>query len=278
MSLKTTREGNSFESVPIGGTATCRLPIGLSYEKISLPYGGTTFDPTHMEEIRVVANGEVIRRYRDVAKLDTINKFDRLDAASTDKILVLPFTRNGCKTRAGKEYTMLGTGFPTHVDGKLVNPNPITTLALEIDVAPTAVAPTLGSPVLHQDEPRPTGMILKTKQYYYSPQGAGIFDISDLPKGELVNRIFFFGANIKSLEIIRDNFTAFKRTKAMNERFQRDGVRTPQAGLFVYDPTEEGLGSEALVTRGVHDLRFRLDMTGAENIEVIVETISTLAV
>ena len=80
------------------------------------------------------------------------------------------------------------------------------------------------------------------------------------------------------LTILKDNFTSFERVKAVNERFQKDGVRTPQAGVFCYDPTEEGLGSEGLVTHNVQDLRFRLDMSGAEDIEVLVETISALNV
>ena len=274
MSLKTTRNGQSFESVTVGGTSVSRLPLGLSYEKIMVPYGGATFGPANMGEIRIVANGEVIRRYADATKLDTINQFDKIGAASTGKVLVIPFVRNGLITKAARDLTILGTGMPRGQS----NPNPITTLALEIDIKSDADAPTLSTPVLHQTFPRNTGAILKTRQYFYSPQGAGNFDIADIPKGELFNRIFFFGDNIDKLTILRDNFTAFERTKAINERFQVDGKRAPQSGVFVFDPTEEGFGAEGLVTFNVQDLRFRLEMSGAEDIEVVVETISALNV
>jgi hypothetical protein len=271
MSLKTTRKGQSFESTGRGATSVTRLPIGLSFERILVPFSGVTL--AEMTEARIIANGETIRTFRDLTKLDVINQFDGMQAV--DGILVFNFVRHGLRTRSGEEFTKLGTGAPRSE----TNPNPITTLALEIDVSASAVeVPVFGIPKLHQDLPSATGAILKTKQYNYSPTGGGIFEIADLPKGELVNRIFFFTPNnlIKSLEVERDNFVSFSRSTAENELLQREGFRVPQTGVWVYDPTENGNGSEGLPTANVHDLRFRLDMVSAETIEVVVETISTL--
>lgn len=273
MSLKTFRKGQSFEAVQKGGTATTRLPIGLSYEKILVPVSGVTL--AEMTEARLVANGETIRVWRDLTKLDGLNVFDGITDFATSGILVFNLTRHGMRTRAGEELTKLGTGFPRNAD----NPNPITTLALEIDVDASAVGtPVFDIPKLQQDMPLPTGAILKSKQYLYSPAGAGIFEISDFPKGELINRIVFYtaGNKIKSLEIERDNFISFSRSKAENELMQKMGGRFPQDGTFVYDPTENGYGSEGLPTANVHDLRFRLDMLGAETITMYVETIGFL--
>lgn len=271
MSLKTTRKGQSFESVGAGQTAVTRLPIGLSYERILVPYSGVTL--AQMTEARLIANGETIRTWRDLTKLDTQNQFDGMTAANG--ILVFNLIRHGLRTRAGEELTKIGTGAPRSED----NPNPITTFALEIDIADGVAAPVLGVPKLHQDLPMPTGIVVKSKQYNYSASQAGIFEIADLPKGELVNRIFFYSANITSLEVERDNFVSFSREKAENELLQSEGVRVPQAGVFVYDPTENGNGAEGLPTANVHDLRFRLGMSAADaNIEVVVETLSLLKV
>lgn len=271
MSLKTTRKGQSFESVGKGQTAVTRIPIGLSLERILVPFSGVTL--AEMTEARLVANGETIRTWRNLTKLDTMNQFDGM--AATNGILVFNLIRHGLRTRSGEEFTKLGTGKPRSEN----NPNPITTLALEIDVDDAAVsAPVFGIPKLHQDLPDLTGAILKTKQYNYSPTGAGIFEIADLPKGELINRIFFFTPNnrIKSLEVERDNFVSFSRSTSENELLQSEGQRVPQAGVWVYDPTENGNGSEGLPTHNVQDLRFRLDMSAAENVDVVVETIATL--
>lgn len=272
MSLKTTRKGQSFESVGKGQTAVTRLPIGMSFERILVPFSGVTL--SEMTEARLIANGETIRTWRDLSKLDTQNQFDGMSAVNG--ILVFNLIRHGLRTRAGEELTKIGTGAPMDANS---NPNPITTFALEIDVdAGTVGTPSFGIPKLHLDLPGPTGAILKSKQYNYSASQAGTFEIADLPKGELVNRIFFYTPNdrINSLEVERDNFISFTRSKAENELLQSEGQRVPQAGVFVYDPTENGNGSEGLPTHGVHDLRFRLDMSAAENIEVVVETISAL--
>jgi len=272
MSLKTTRKGQSFESVAGGSTAVSRLPIGLSYERILVPFSGVTL--SQMTEARLVANGETLRTYRDLVKLDTINQFDGM--AETSGILVLNLVRHGLRTRAGEEFTKIGTGAPRSE----MNPNPITTFSLEIDIHADATSPVLGVPKLHQDLPSPTGAIIKTKQYNYTPTQTGVFEIADLPKGELVNRIFFFtaGDDIDSLEVERDNFISFSRSRAENELLQSEGQRVPQANCFVYDPTENGNGSEGLPTANVQDLRFRLDMNTAGTINVLVETISALKV
>jgi hypothetical protein len=270
MSLKTTRKGQSFESVASGSTAVTRLPTGLSYERILIPYTGVTL--AQMTEIRLVANGEVIRIYRDVEKMDLINQFDGMAAAAG--ILTVNLVRHGLRTRAAEELTKVGTGVARSEN----NPNPITTLSLEIDIHVDAVAPVFGAPKLHQDLPNVTGAILKTKQYIYNPTGAGIFEIADYPKGELINRIFFFGTGIKSLEVERNNFISFTRDVAENTLLQSEGVRVPQTDVYVYDPTENGNGSEGLTTASVSDLRFRLDMAGAAQVEMLVETLSTLKV
>jgi len=196
MSLKTTRKGQSFESQGKGMTAVSRLPIGLSFERILIPFTGVTL--AEMTEVRLVANGETIRTFRSAAKLEAQNKFDGM--AATDGILVINLVRHGLRTRAGEELTKIGTGAPRNNDSgsAMYNPNPITTFSLEIDVDAGATnPPVFGVPKLHQDLPGPTGAIIKSKQYNYSPGGSGTFEIADLPKGELINRIFFYSPNNK---------------------------------------------------------------------------------
>ena len=264
----TTRKMPSFEGVAPGQTATLRLPIGRTYHQLFIAYAGTTFDPSHMDGIRVVANGEVIQNLTGPL-LDAMNQFDGRAAASG--VLVLDFERYGLLTRAGREVTALGTGHPE-------DPNPITTLALEIDINSAAVAPSLSCKA-RQSAPSPSGLLKKIKRFNYTAAGSGPFEIADLPRGDLINRVFFGNhsvTGIKSLKLERDNFVEFERTVAENEAIQRDGVRVPQADYVVYDPTEDGYGAEGLVTEGVSDLRFTLDLTTAGAVPTIVEYIAPL--
>lgn len=252
----------SFEGVAKGATATLRLPIGRTYEKLKVKYSGVTL--AQMKEIRLIGNGKTIQRWVGAAMVDTINQFEGMQASNG--LLVLNMNRHGLKTRGAIEETALGTG---------VRPNErfpvtLTTLQLEIDIDAAATAPVLSCTAI-QSAARPLNLIKKTRVYGYSPGAAGEFEISDLPKGDLISRIIFKSDEMDSLRIERDNRVIFDRDKTENEQSQTNGVRDPQDGLFIYDTAEEGYGSEALVTKGVHDLRFVLGMAAADNVQVTVE-------
>lgn len=276
MSLKTTRRAPGFEGIGPGNTATVRLPIGLSYEQILLSYSGATLE--QLTELRVVANGEVLMRASAV-EIDKINQYE--GRAPADGLLIIDFCRYNMRTREAEEFTKIGTGLPAgnfNPDGTIppgVDPLKITTLALEVDIDPAAVGTAL-SALMVQSLAAPSGMMKKLRKFTYSPTGAGDYEIADLPKGPMINKVHFFSANISRLVVERDNFTVFDRTVDINERVQADGVRNPQSGLVVYDPTEAGNGAEGLATAGVNDLRFRLTMTGADDIEVLVEYLAPL--
>lgn len=278
MSLKLSRNMPPFEGVAASSTATCRLPIGLTYHQVYVRLGNVAAGPGpeigDITEIRVVANGENIQRIVGGDILDAYNQFDgraAFPAAGTAGFITIDFDRYGLRTRAGEEFTALGTGIPN-------DPNPVTTLSLEIDIGAGATNPTL-SAVARQSVPQPLGLIKKVRTFYESIGGAGDLEISTLPKGDVINRIFFgeTGAgDTTNLRIERDNFTVFQRSSVLNSLIQSDGVRVPQSDYYVYDPTETGDGAEGLVTQGVNDLRFILTADGAIDYTIGVEYIGTV--
>lgn len=269
MAMKLTRQMPSFEGVAAGATATLRLPIGLSYEQLLITYSGVTL--AQINEIRAVANGKTIMRFASGSRLDLMNQFDGRAAAAG--VLTLDFARYGLRTRQAEELTVLGTGIQPSAEF----PVSLSTLALEVDIDGAAVSPALSARAV-QSMPRPLGLIKQIREYSYNAGAAGEFEISDIPKGPLFNRVFFHSANITALRVERDNYTVFERTKAENDLVQADGVRVPQAGVFVFDPTEGGLGAESLETLGVHDLRFILTMSAAGAVPVTVEAMGPLGV
>lgn len=266
MSLRTSRAMPGWEGVVAGQTATVRLPIGLTYHQLVTLFTGVTL--AQMDEIRLVANGQVIQRFGSGTLLDSYNQYEgRVAAVGAENFLIIDLDRFGLRTRRGEEFTSLGTGFPN-------DPTPITTLTLEIDINSGASASTLSTTAI-QSVPVALGLMKKFRTFTYSPTGALDFEISDLPKGDLINKIYFdFSANdVSRLQIERDNFRVFDRTDGMNERLQADGIRVPQASQYVYDPTEHGNGAEGLVTDNVNDLRFILTTSGALTLTVGVEYI-----
>lgn len=250
-----------FTGVAPGQTATVSFPIGPTYHYAWLNYANLTL--AQMLELRLVANGEVIRRYSG-ADLDAHNQFDKRAAAGG--MLFLDFERRLLLTRNGRELTALGTGMAN-------DPTPIVNLTLECDIDAAAVGPTLSGKVAISG-PSDAGLILKNRIYTYNPTAAGDFEISDLPKKGIWSRIWFGSASVNSLKIERNNQVIFDRTATENSRIQSDGqIRAPQAGWYVYDLTEDGYSGNGLDPLGVSDMRFFVNMAAAGALKVVVESL-----
>lgn len=266
---KTTRKTPSFEGVAAGQTATLRCSIGLTFHQLLITFANITL--AQMNEIRVLANGETIMRYTSGTQLDAINQYEGRAGAAASNVLTIDFDRYNMRTRAAEEVTALGTG-------DREDENPIVTLTVEIDIDALAAGVTLAAKAI-QSASRILGPVKKVRNYRYPGAAIGDHEISDLPKGEIFNKVAFGGhaANAyTALRIERDNFVVFERSVAENEVVQIDGVRTPQADLVVYDPTENGHGAEGLTTARVGDLRFIQTLTNPGVVPVTVESIGPL--
>jgi hypothetical protein len=265
--MKVTRRLPSFEGVAAGAQATLRCPIGLSYHQILITYSGVTL--AQMNEIRVVGNGKTFMRFTSGSRLDSIAQYHNRAAASG--IIVIDFTRPNMRTREAELVTLLGTGAQSQ-DGSVE----LSTLAIEIDIDGAASAPALSAKAI-QSEPANLGFIKHIREYTYNPAASGEFEISDIPKGHLFSTMHFVSSDVNSLRVERDGYTVFERTAAENTLIQTDSLyRDPQSGIFTFDPTELGLGGEALSTGDVFDLRFIVDMASSGALPVVVESIAPL--
>lgn len=252
--MKITRDMPSFEGVAEGQTATCRLPIGLTYNQLGLVFGGTTFEPDDMTEIRLVANGKTIQRWNGT-HLDKVNQFEGRAAATTKDVLFLDCERYGLRTKLGQELTALPSGAAN-------NPVPIRTLQLEVDIS-GSTAPTLSALGFQSAARDLKGQMQPVKQvrkFNYTPSGTGVFEIADLPRVGEINRIVMVTTDtIDDVEIEVDGYTMFQRTTAENEAAQIDGGRTPQSNYWIIDTTEEGNGGETIRLNGVQDFRLKVN-------------------
>jgi len=274
MPLKITRRAPGWEGNIIGGsTITLRIPIGLTTHQVYTEYAFVDADSNPValadavDEIRVVLNGQPVWNIL-ASELDTKNQYEGRAAAAG--ILTLDFDRYNMRSRPAEEFTSIGTG----AQG---DPTPITTFVVEMTLKAGVQNGQLTS-YLRQSESRPLGLFKKLRRYPYQFSAAGTFDVADLPKGDLINAVYFFESanDIDRVVLERDNFIMFDRTKELNSRIQSDGVRTPQENLFVYDTAEDGNGTDQLVTAGVNDLRFRLTVDGAMTCTALVEYIGAL--
>lgn len=264
------------EGVAAGQTATFKLPIGLRCHYVLLAFGGTTFDLTHMTEIRVLVNGKVIHRY-SATERNAMNMFDGLADAATKKRLVIPFDRFNLKTRVQETLTALNTGSK---DEKGVS---INNVSIEVDISSSASAPTLSMKALQSEQlPGGPGSMLHIMKNIFNPTAAGEFHISTMAKGasnsQLLNKVIWHpSANaINSFQVELNRKTIAEMDLSDNESIQIDGVRTPQTGYVIYDRTANGVGVDPLLLKPLDDFRYIMDVSGAMTLTMISEYIGNL--
>ena len=273
--MKRTTQLQAFNGVGAGQVAVCPIPRGLSIHGILLTRGGT-FTQANMEEIVIKSNGNPILETTG-ADLDVMNGHDQL-AVGGANLTYISFDRVGLLDQGQIEATRLGTGFKK---GQVLRlgadplPEQIKTLTCEIQIASGAVAPTLSGKVIRSGR-SVLGVIRKLRKFSgYAPAAAGMFGIADLPTGDAINRIWIKGANINEVTLVGDQGIVFQRTQAENDYILNNGVKAAQAGWFVIDPTETGVGNDPIST-AVQDFRIKLDMSGASALTVYVEYLGGL--
>jgi len=277
-----TKKLPSFDGVAPGQTATCRVPSGYAFHDFIMRLGGngsTKLKVEHLDEIRLIANGIVIQQWKGTT-LDAANRFDRIAASNWDSQgdynqITLTCVRNNLKTRLAMETTALAFG-------ALNDPLPISTLTIEIDLSSSAPQgcsiegwyrvserPNLGG--------KPSVLKLE-RRFVESPSGAGEYDIANLPRTGLISRILISNPEkIEKVDISADSVQLWNRTRFINETIIKSlDHRDVQNDFFAIDTTEGGNGQDAFITSGVSDFRLKLYMTGAADLEIMVEYLSTL--
>jgi len=246
----------SFSNVGAGNTVTVNIPVGRTQDQLTLIQGGTTFTRAQLENIELLANGKPIVQVSDGDRLDKLNDF--YGRSDTADFLTLYFRRPEMVSLKDQRVTALGT-------------SDVSTLQLRADIAAGAVAPTLEGHVV-QSEPQPLGLIVKVKEFNYNIGGAGVFEISDLPKGPRIMALHFMKADITDVEVELDSRKVTDASKTLLEVIQKEHGRVPQTASATHvDYCLEGDISQALITQGIQDLRIRLTAGSAGALPLVVE-------
>lgn len=257
------------------GVATVNMPLKRTYHYLDMTYSGVTL--AQMAYLRLMINGRAEQTFKGADFLDVQNQFDKANAASG--ILRIPFERLGMLTRAARESTVIGTGYPQNLDRNSPEYNPIaiSTLAFEVEFGAGSFTPVLSFSAA-RSEAQPVGQIKKVNNFIYEKTGSGDLQIADLPRQDPITRIIFKPSanSISNVLIEADGFKVFDRTTDQNEKAQLEGVRDPQSGYWVVDFGEQGYASEYILGRILQDLRITVTCSGSMTIDVQVETIGGL--
>jgi len=120
------------------------------------------------------------------------------------------------------------------------------------------------------------------RKFQYSPTAAGEYDIANLPRIGAISRIFFSdqgGASpaIKDIQVQADSVEIWNRTDYLNKTIIKAyDWRVVQNRFFAIDTTEQGNGNDFWDISGVSDFRIKLNMSGAQDLNCIVEYLAPL--
>ncbi|MFP3343522.1 major capsid protein P2 [Halomonas sp. SIMBA_159] len=259
----------SLSNVAAGGTATLNMPVGRTYDKLTLDYSG--IERSQMQNIKLLIDGKPVMEFSDGAELASLNKYyGRHDQAG---FLTLWFVRPEMQSLEHQRVTALGTG-------NAAGEGRIQTLQLEIDIHPDAADPKIKAKAV-QSDPKRLGQMTKVKRFSYSSATSGAYEIDNIPKGPRIQAIHFIkeADDINHVEVEQNSRKVVEGEATLLRYMQKESGRTPQSKILSVDFTQEGDIFQTLTTNPnrVQDQRFRLDLATAGAVTVLVEYIDTFA-
>ena len=253
-----------FFNVVASGVASLELPLGMTYNRIVLQLGGTTFTKAMITRIVAKLNGKI---FYDItgSRLDSINQYKGLTANAA--YLTIDFTEPRAKTVGGMNGGAIGTA------------KGVSSFTLEVTIS-GATAPTLESWSMIS-EPQPLGLIMGLVHHPVTFSAGGKFPIV-LPHGpeagHLIKRVHFFHTNMTALEVKKNGLLIFEEMAvAVNEFIQTEYQAAPQSGLYVFDPIVTHDVKRVLATANAQSMQFNATVSAADTVNVYAEYIGRLA-
>lgn len=253
-----------FTNVVGSGVATASLPVGMSYNRVMLQLGGTTFTKSMITDIKVRMNGKVISQNTG-SRLDAINSYR--GRASNAAFLVLDFTEPNAKLMA-EQYI-----------GNLNTAQGVSSLTIEITIS-GATNPTLDS-YSEVGPPQALGVVSKQLMFTTSVGGSGKFPfklIDVANRGAIIKRVHFaHGGNVSALEVKKNGVVIHDNVPtAVNSFYLSDYKKTAQANLYTYDPCLDDNYTNAIKTQDMVSLEFNLTTSAADTITACLEVLDLL--
>lgn len=156
----------TVKNVAAGSRFTAEIPVGRTIERLIFQLGGTTFDATLLNLVRVLVNGKVIVELSGAEILALNDHYNRGDIDGN--LFSLWFTRPEMNDSQQRAIAGLGTA-------------DVQTLTVEGDIAAGAVAPTV---TLYSEESgaRNLGAFVYIRRFPRSFAAGGFQEIDTLPR------------------------------------------------------------------------------------------------
>lgn len=253
-----------FNNVAASGLATLGLPVGMTYNKVILVLGGTSFTKSMITQINVKLNGKII--YQETgSRLDAINQFRGL--AANANYLTIDFTEPRAKTMI-EQYV-----------GNINTASKVSSLTVEVTIS-GATAPTLDS-FSELGPPAALGVLAKHIPFTQSFAAAGKFpmkliDITN--RGGIIKRVHFaHGGNLTQVEVKKNGIVVWDNVPtATNTFYQGEYQKTAQTNIYTYDPCADNNYANAVKTSDATSLEFNPTFSAADSVTAVVEVLDLL--
>jgi hypothetical protein len=242
-----------------------QLPLGPTYERIILNLGGT-LTKALITDIRVKINGRVIHQCSG-ADLDAMNSFTGMAADAS--MLTIDFTEIYARDATGQTVGALGTAAG------------VASAIIEFDLGAgathslTAFSVTSGAKQL--------GVVNKLLKYTFQVGASGTPWNVPLPfglsGGSLVKRIYLKPSTgtVDRLAIKANGVEIFNASRQVNEFWQRENRKTPQAGWFVFDQVVDCNMLDMFNTSELTSFEVNPTCSAVNTLTVYVEYVDALA-
>lgn len=258
----------SLSRVVAGAIATLECPIGPTYFRITFSATGTALAASHIKRISVLLDGKVVQTFKDLTRLIDLNSYY---GRGTDTVnqFCLHFFRAELMDIVYRRAPGIGTG-------------DVQTFHIEIEL--DAGAPADIAMVAHafvDPDPQPLGAFFKVREFPYSSSVTGQVEVDKLPRGAFYGAVHLFKADVSAVEVEADQVKIVDATKAVLERDQKEASpvkRVPVTAKATHiDWMLEGDAAQAVQTDVVQDFRIKMTLDTAGAVDIITETIDTLA-
>ncbi len=257
----------SFQSVAAGSTASIALPIGPTYQNLTLRYKESGVDAVEatlkssLAKVRLKVNGTT--RWEATGKhiIDCMNKFYGIGFVAGQ--LVIPLARPWMRTLQAEDNLAWGT-------------QNLNTLGLEVDIAAGAVAPSMICDAMLDPNQRDLGTIIQVSEFSFASATAGDYEISTLPKGNgNLAALHFDNSNITAVKAVADGYILNDGDLVnSNHALQWISQRTPQAGYVHIDALVKNRIDDSWPLVGVQDFKITATMSAAGAVPLVMETIN----
>ena len=268
---------NQIQNVGPNQRATVRLPLGVTYNKITLQTAGN-ITAALLSNIVLKVNGSERMRWKTQAQMQARNSYN--NGASDPNFLEFDFLERNGKDEASMT---LGTYAATAEAG-------VQDMTIEFDIATyTVTAASVIKAIAEVDVPSKNRLIVRNRFFQKTLAGA-VEEQLIIPfgmNGEQLKRIYVYGtmASIESIRVRREGADEYEAlSQLQNEFFQKTYGKVPQAGLWVVDFTEHNLMGHLLNTAQIiggdgkavpiQNLDIRLKTTAAGTFDCYTESIT----